>query len=231
MPRHTTKLAVALLTLAVCVLLGLPFTFLFPASLSQQSACWEWEKSDVAVQGLGWDLTYRSVLDKAGICPDTPLCEQWAKPPPPIHKHFAEWQGDPIVSSMEIEMFDGHAGMWMIWLIRTKNDGYAWLFHSSDFDNVRRKESISTRLYDQAFQELSCWRQEKPRINTFWRGGYGGLLSLYKAGRFRQLLLTYNDLFEENSFVFFEEKGDPERLIPGRFSILMGPLLSPISEE
>ena len=229
MARHTTKPAIALLTFAIGVLVALPLTILqTPSHGFQQRECLGWQKSDVADQGLGWDLTYRSVLDRVGFCPGQPLCDEWAKPQPPIHKHFAEWQGDPIVSSMEIELFDGHAGMDMIWLIRTRDHAYYWLFDTSDISKVVEKDSLSPQLYDQAFNALACWHQNEPKFKTFGPEGYLGFLSLYREGRYRQILLTYKDLIEESSFAFFKEHDDRYRYSPGRFSIIISPVLTSI---
>jgi hypothetical protein len=128
MPRLTRKLTAVLLTLALGVLaatlwLGLRFRDA-PSNPSRPGVCEEWKRSEVVNQGLGWDLTYMSVLKRTGLCSGSPICEEWAKPQPPIHKHFTQWQGDPIISSMEIELPDGHAGMAIMWLIRTKDHAY-----------------------------------------------------------------------------------------------------------
>ena len=80
--------------------------------------------------GLGWDLTYMPLLRDNGVCPGDLFCEiAEAKPQPPVNKLFAEWKHEPIVSSILVELPDGHADMAAIWLVRTKNEAYWWTFH------------------------------------------------------------------------------------------------------
>ena len=226
-PHLTRKQAAGLLTLAVCCLavtlwLGLRSRDT-PSNSSRPRACEEWERAEAAGQDLGWDLTYMAALKKAGVCPGNPLCGEWAKPAPPIHKHIAEWQGDPITSSMEIELPDGHAGYGIIWLIRTKDNAYYWSFHSSNLDNPRIKMAIEAQHYDSAFEAIACWRQGEPPNRIFGPKGYIGFLSLYKEGRSRQMLLTHDDLFEGNS--------DPDEGKPGRFWVAMMPLVRSVDEQ
>jgi len=227
MLRITRKQTAVLLIFAVC---GLAVTLWLglhsskaPRDSTRPGVCEEWGKAEVAGQGLGWDLTYMSALKKVGLCPDNPLCGEGAKPEPPIHKHFAEWQGDPVISSIEIELPDGHAGMAIMWLIRTKDQAYYWSFHTSNLDNVRKKMPILAQHYDSAFEAMACWRQDEPPNKTFGPKGYIGFLSLYKEGRSRQMLLTYDELFEGNR--------DPDRGKPGRFWEVMMPLGRWIDEQ
>lgn len=227
MPRLTPKQVFVLLTLAVCCLavtlwLGLRYHDALENS-SRTRACEEWEKAEAAGQGLGWDLTYMSALKRMGLCPGSPFCGEWAKPEPPIHKHFAEWQGDPITSSMEIELPDGHAGMAIMWLIRTKDNAYYWSYHTSNLDNAGMKMPIEAQHYDGAFGAMACWRQGEPSNRIFGPNGYIGFLSMYKEGRSRQMLLTYDDLFEGDS--------DPDEGKPGRFWVAMMPLVRSVHEE
>ena len=227
MPRLPRKLTVALFISAVGILvtslwLGLRF-FAASSNRSQSEVCEEWERAEVADQGLGWDLSYMSVLTKFGLCPGEPLCEVWAKPKPLIDKHFTEWQGDPIISSIEIELPDGHAGMAIMWLIRTKNHAYYWALHSSALDNIRSKQPISAQHYDSAFEAMACWRQDEPPNKSFGDKGYIGFLSLYKERKSRQMLLTHNDLFAGNS--------NPDDGKPGRFWIALRPLVASMREQ
>jgi hypothetical protein len=70
---------------------------------------------------------------------------------------------------------------------------------------------------------MVCWRQDEPPNRTFGEKGYIGFLSLYKERKSRQMLLTYNDLFEGNS--------DPDEGKPGRFWGALMPLVSSIVEQ
>jgi hypothetical protein len=168
-------------------------------------------------------LTYKSELKRMGLCPGSPFCGEWANPEPPIHKHFAEWQGDPITSSMEIELPDGHAGMAIMWFIRTKDNAYYWSYHTSNLDNTSMKMPIEAQQYDSAFGAMACWRQAEPSNKIFGPNGYIGFLSMYKEGRSRQMLLTDDDLFEGDS--------DPDKGKPGRFWVAMMPLVRSVHEE
>jgi hypothetical protein len=136
--------------------------------------CEEWARAEAVSQGLGWDLTYKSSLTRTGLCPGSPVCEEWAKPQPPIHKHASEWQEDPITSSFEIELPDGHASMAALWFIRTRDHAYYWGFYPLDKDYSGGKHPIPTQEYDRVFETMSCWRQDEPLQRTFGPDGYIG---------------------------------------------------------
>lgn len=174
-------------------------------------------------QGIGWDLAYLSLLRSSGLCPGEPFCEVMTeKPKPPVKEHLAEWQGDPVISSILVELPDGHADMMAIWLIRTKDHAYWWGFHPHRA-NPRGKQPIPAQDYDRAFEAMACWRQGEPARRTFGEEGYIGFLSLYKEGRSRQMLLTYEDLFEGSK--------DPDEAQPGRFRRALLPLMSSMAEQ
>jgi len=139
MPRFTHNLLAALLTFVLGVFLVTFSRHVIPelthliipfsatdcsGNQMKEVACNEWEKTGSVSHGLGWDLSYTSLLRKNGVCPGDFYCEIAAiKSQPPVPKHFAEWKGDPIVSSILIEL-PGHACMVAWWLIRTKDDAY-----------------------------------------------------------------------------------------------------------
>jgi hypothetical protein len=179
-------------------LTNLPATSVPAADGLRDGGCEEWAKAGVATQGLGWDLTYMPLLRSSGVCPGHPYCGvATEKPQPPVNKYFAEWQGDSIVSSILIELPDGHADMMAIWLVRTKEHAYWWGFHPHR-DDPLGKQPIPTREYDRAFETMECWRQYEPSNRGFFDGrgdGYIGFLSLYKEGKSRQMLLTDKDIF------------------------------------
>ena len=193
------------------------------APVPQPGMCEEWAKAEAANQGLGWDLTYMPLMKKVGLCPASPICQELSKPEPPIQKHVAEWQGDPIVSSFEIELPDGHASLLSLWFIRTKDQAYYWGFHPIHKDNPEGKQPVPVQEYDRAFEAMACWQQVKPPRSTFGEEGYVGFLSLYKEGKSRQLMLAYTDLFEGDK--------DPDKAKPGRLSVIMKPLLSAVKGE
>lgn len=243
MPRLTHKMSAALLTFILGVLAailwlnpnlhialpGLPRS----AALADGGApaadrpvvveCQEWAGAEVTSRGLGWDLTYLPLLSGSGLCPREPFCEVLTKKPkPPVHKHLAEWQGDPVISSILVELPDGHADMMAIWLIRTKGHAYWWGFHPHRA-NPHGKRPILAQDYDRAFEAMACWRQGEPERRTFGEEGYVGFLSLYREGRSRQMILTNQDLFEGSK--------DPDKAQPGRLSSALRPLMSSFAEQ
>ncbi|HKQ99303.1 MAG TPA: hypothetical protein VJT09_01445 [Pyrinomonadaceae bacterium] len=194
---------------------------------TRPAVCEEWAKAEVAGQGLGWDLTYMSLLKRLKLCPGNIICDEWAKPEPPVNKLAAEWnKEDPIISSVEFELPDGHAGMVSIWLIRTKESAYHWGFSLGE-DKAKEKQPIPVQAYDTLFEEMACWRQDEPPQKIFGEHGYLGFLSLYKEGKWRQLLITQNDIFIGDMDKMDEEGAGT----PGRFSLALTQLLKVMEEE
>ena len=220
MSRLTHKITVALLASALVILgatlwLGLRSRDA-PSNHSRPEVCEEWKWAEAVAQGLGWDLTYEAVLRRSGLCPGDPFCEMVAKKPQrPVVKHVAEWQGEPIISSLLYELPDGHAGFRATWMVRTKD--HAYVLHPGESVTVD-KQPVPASNYDRMFEEMACWRQDEPRNRAFAEKGYIGFLSLFKEGRSRQMLLTNNDLFEGNT--------DPDEGKPGRFFKALEPLRS-----
>lgn len=158
--------------------------------------CEEWKRTQVSSQGLGWDLNYESVLKSNGFGPDTPMWK-WIHANgrrPPVNESVAGWQGEPIASSMLIEIAgpEGHPGGW--WLIRTTNHLYRWDFNKGIFE-AQRQELTSLHEYDKAFESIACWQQGVPIKTDTFLEGYYGFLSLYKESKSRQMLLTFRDFF------------------------------------
>ena len=222
MPRLTRKITVTLLASALVILAATLWRVLrshtATVNPSQPRACEEWEKAEVINQGLGWDLTYKSLLSRSGICPGDPFCELVAeRPQSPIDKYIAASQNDPIISSLLYELPDGHAGLGATWVVRTKDNAYVWVLHPGQSVTVD-KQPIPVSDYDRVFEEMSCWRQDEPPNRAFGGKGYMGFLSLFKEGKSRQMLLTHNDLFKDNT--------EPDEGKPGRFLMALKPLRS-----
>ena len=176
-------------------------------------------------QPLGWDLTYHSVVTKTRLCPGSPLCEPGRRVAP-IQKHLSEWQGGPIISSIEIELPDGHADMAALWFIRTRDQAYYWGFYPLDKDYSDGKHIIPTREYDAVFEKISCWLQLEPKQLKFGEDGYIGFLSMYKDGKSRQMLLTYDDFVAGGKNP--EDGGDYR---PGPFRQVLEPLISALKNR
>jgi hypothetical protein len=171
-----------------------------------------------------------SLLRNNGLCPGDLYCEiAEVKPQPPVHKLFAEWQREPIVSSVLVEMPDGHADMWAIWLVRTKEQAYWWTFHPH-LRNPAGVQPLPVQEYDRVFETMTCWQQHDPPTRRFFNeqgDGYIGFLSLYKEGRSRQMMLTLKDLFE----TWPKHSEMPEEAAWGRLWKTLKPIYSAISEQ
>lgn len=221
MPTATRKLAALLLVFLIVGIAGAALWFglrlrAAPSGPAQPRACAEWQGAEFAKQSLGWDLGYEPLLRKSGVCPGDPFCEMVEKKPrPPVIKYLSEWQGAPLLSSILIELPDGHADMMAIWAVRTKDEAYVLGFYPVQSDSVR-KQAVPAQDYDRVFETMACWRQEQPAKREFGEKGYIGFLNLYKDGQARQLLLTYNDLYEGNT--------GPDERRPGRFFKALEPL-------
>ena len=245
MPRYAHHLIAALLTFTIGIVISTSSRRVFPVlaqliSLSGRTeraaegpgggACYEWEKSASVSNGLGWDLTYMSLLRDAGVCPGHVYCEfAAARPQPPVDKHFAEWQRSPFISSILIETPDGHADMQAAWLIRTKDQAYWSRFHPHGPSQMDF-QPLPTKAYDDVFEAITCWQPRNPSTRTFFDGrgdGYIGFLSLYKEGKSRQMLLTSSDMFEP------WPKGSemPDEATWGRLLKTMKPIQSAIREQ
>ena len=206
MSRYIQNLLAAIVTFVLGVFvatslprladLNIPFSATHqPCDREKNCGCNEWETTGPVSNGLGWDLTYTSLLRNSGVCPGDEYCEIASiKPQPLVHKLFAEWKGEPIVSSILIELPDGHAAMFETWLVRTTTQAFVQTFDPDH--ETPDMQTLRTQDYDRAFETMTCWQQDQPRIGTFYtRDGYVGFLSLFKEGRSRQMLLTYTDAF------------------------------------
>jgi len=210
MHRYAHNLIAAILTFIIGVVVATSSHRIFPilaqliaphgASESPKGgACHEWEKSATVSNGLGWDLTYMSLLRNAGVCPGEVFCEiAVARHQPPVDKYFAEWQREPFISSILIELPDGHADMQALWLIRTKSEAY-WSWYHPVRQTQMDFQPLPTKDYDGAFETIACWKPYEPPSRAFFKGpeeGYIGFLSLYKEGKSRQMLLTSRDMYD-----------------------------------
>jgi hypothetical protein len=170
----------------------------------------------------GWDLTYSSVLERNNIGRSEWIWK-WLGPnyESPAKKLISAWQGEPIVSSILIEMPAPHAGEHIgVWLIRTEDHAYSWEFVEDQPPGD--KETVKPQLYDKLFAKLSPWQQAKPSSveNTSTGGvpGYMGFLNLYDRGKSRQMLLSQED------FVICDTK-ECKNGKPGRLSRALEPII------
>jgi hypothetical protein len=154
------------------------------------------QKSDAA--SLGWDLTYKTVLNSNHVAPNEWIWK-WLGPnyESPAKPLIATWSHAPIESSVLVEWPAPHAGEHItMWFVRTKTEAYY-------FEEVERNpphrthEPLDPQSFDKFFGLLSSWQQGNPvkPEGTPVGGipGYDGFLSLYDRGNSRQMLLTIED--------------------------------------
>jgi hypothetical protein len=132
------------------------------------------------------------VLRSNGIGPDSVLWE-WAQVSrPPVTKLVTEWQGEPLVSSVLIEVLGPHGDQHTYWFARTMNYAFYWQFTNGEIDDHHAKEPSPVQKYDEAFKAMSSWQQAQAS-GEGPTGGYIGFLSLYGGGKSWQMLLTVDD--------------------------------------
>lgn len=188
--------------------------------------CVEWEQAQASNQGLGWDLVYEATLKRNGFGPDSDMWK-WIHtdgPRPPVVKLVAEWQGEPIISSILFEIVGPEGSPGGSWYIRSTNHLYHWTFDRGKFHS--EKEELNTvQEFDEAFEQIACWQQAEPTKTDTLFEGYYGFLSLYKEGRSRQMLLTFRDFFLVDPRRDDNDMQDP--LNWGRVWTTLKPVLSP----
>lgn len=194
---------------------------------SLPAKCEQWEGAKVSGQGTGWDLVYESTLKGNGFGPDSPMWKwihQYADGRrPPVNEIFSKWEGEPITSSILIEVVGPEGSPGGFWFIRTTNHLYRWDFNKGEFD--REKEELKfLKEYDQAFATIACWQQDAPVKSDTLFEGYYGFLSLYQEGKSRQMLLTFRDFFAVDPRN--EEVNLKDQKYWGRLWKTLGPVLS-----
>lgn len=145
---------------------------------------------------FGWDLTYSSVLNTNRISSKAFIRKWLARDyQSPSKKWIAEWQGEPIISSILIEYASfAHAGEYStLWLFRTKNHAYYW--EEIEDTKFTIKKDLKLDVYDNLLKAVSYWKQAKPNQPKHPQSipGYLGFLNLYDKDKSRQMLLSEED--------------------------------------
>ncbi|MBC8029034.1 MAG: hypothetical protein H7Z16_02900 [Pyrinomonadaceae bacterium] len=149
---------------------------------------------------LGWDLTYKSVLNANHVGPDNWVWK-WLGPQyeSPIRKLISTWNHEAIESSILLEFPAPHAAEHItMWFVRTKSQAYyIELVEEEDDPPHKTKEALKTPEYDRFFGVTSRWQQATPvkPENTPENAipGYSGFLSFYDRSNSRQMLLVSED--------------------------------------
>jgi len=153
-------------------------------------------RTELAKRTLGWDLSYETVI--AGEKPaDVAWLRNWVQSEGvnTASKIVGAWKGDPIVSSVLIEVPAFHAGeLLQYWLVRTKQ---AATFYYYANKQQREVTNLKPEIYDAVFKEISSWKQSPPfpaeEKDTI--RGYLGFANLSDRGSVRQTLLSIGDFF------------------------------------
>jgi hypothetical protein len=138
---------------------------------------------------LGWDLSYKTVLDANHVAPSEWL-SKWIGPnyQSPARRWISSWNHGPIQSSILVEFPAPHAGERIImWLVRTKDEAYYYEraegnpLYKDDKPPRESHETLDAQSYDNFFSIASRWQQGaavKPE-NTPNGGvsGYDGVFS------------------------------------------------------
>ena len=147
---------------------------------------------------LGWDLTYRSVLNANHVGPDA-WVREWLGPnyESSINEVIASWKGGAIESAILIEFPAPHAAEHITLLfVRTRSQAH-YIELVEDDPPRRTRETLKIQQYNKLFGVISGWQQAQPLkpedVPDNGIPGYMGFLSVYDRGNSRQMLLTSED--------------------------------------
>ena len=175
----------------VSVILGLLF-FLGCISTGNTS------NSDGPQKLFGWDLTYKSILEKnneENLKILSAFIKSWKDLP---LKHILDtWEKGAITSSILLEQPAFHAGEQLaFWFVETDSEAYLWRFVEG---KVREDcTSIDHKAYISLIQAISKWEQLPPSHNQMppeMRPQYFAFLSIYDGYRSKQILLSLEEFY------------------------------------
>ena len=129
---------------------------------------------------FGWDLTYRSVLDRNKVAKTEWIWRWLGDYKTPAEGWIVTRGAEPIVSSILIEYPAFHAGEHTsMWFFRTADGAYYW--ESVRGQKHSSEEPLKPAVYDTSFQTVSTWDQLTPKSPAELRKdelpGYFGFLS------------------------------------------------------
>lgn len=185
---------------------------------------------------LGWDFSYKSLLERNNVGKDVLIRHWLAGIKSPAERWISDWQGKPITSSILIEYPAFHAAeRQTLWLVRTSDEAHYWeltepLGTKQWAKEAENEEPVSPAIYDAIYKEASTWEQLSPKraedLPDQVFPGYMGFISLYGPNGSRQMLLTFEDFFVCPTKVCAPGKGKA-----GRLFAALEPLLTPESEK
>jgi hypothetical protein len=196
---------------------------LFFAALWLQAAAPVEAGTALARSTPDWHLTYRSVLRANGVGRRDWLAK-WLRSHKgaPVRQLLDKWPPGEITSAVLLDVPAFHAAERVVhWLVRAEVGAHAWEYVDGEVQEAAGK-SIDPKLYDQLIEAIWDWEQAPPlpeaRSGEEVPPGYFGFLSLYRAGRSRQMLLTVEDFYVPKAAGW-------EDAVDGRVLVTFGPLM------
>jgi hypothetical protein len=180
----------------------------------------------ICAQQTGWDLTYKSVLERNNVGKSEWIWPWLARDRSPAAEWIADWEGKPVVSSILIEHPAFHAAEHTtIWLIRTNDEAFYWeLVEGGD----KNEEPIAPQIYDAIYQKAATWQQFVPKPAKELRKGelpgFVGFISHQGPGGSKQMLLTMDDFF-----ICLDKSCLPGKMKSGRLFEALEPVIIPES--
>ena len=147
----------------------------------------------------GWDLTYKSVLERNKVAKTDWIWPWLAHYKSPAEKWISTWDGKPIISSVLVEYPAFHAAEYQtLWFIRTEDEAFYWE-STEGRENDKNQDVITPELYDALYTQASSWQQLAPKtakeLPEQVLPGYFGVLSLSGPNGSKQMLITAEDFF------------------------------------
>jgi hypothetical protein len=179
-----------------------------------------------AQQTTGWDLTYKSVLERNNVGKSEWIWPWLDRDKSPAADWIANWEGKPVVSSILIEHPAFHAAEHTtIWLIRTNDEAFYWgLVEGGD----QNEEPIAPQIYDVIYQKATAWQQFVPKPAKELRKGelpgFVGFISHQGPSGSKQMLLTMDDFF-----ICLDKSCLPGKIKSGRLFEALEPVFIPES--
>lgn len=155
-----------------------------------------------SVAQLGWDLTYRKVFADAKLSKHDVLVGALGQGDTAKMPVFSRWQNKPIDAAILIDS----VAFWYFgyrlqtWLVKSSSGSIAYSYDEKG-KNLDEKP-LRDASFDLLIDRLESWPQSssnqeivaKYREKGTITGGYVGVVSLFRNGKVRQFLVTFEDL-------------------------------------
>ena len=160
------------------------------------------------IDQLGWDLTYQRVFEDAKLPKHdvlvSTLTMQGDASPMDV---FSYGRGEPIEESVLIDSiaFWYFGYRMQTWLVKSASGAYAYAYAKKGPKG--EEEPLPKESFDLLIDRLQSWPQSTPNPDLIAKyqksgtstGGYAGVVSVFRGGKARQFLLTFDDLMVMDS--------------------------------